>query len=183
MIANEQKWDERGTWFQSSLKINCTVITSLICIQRKFTTPDQWASPSRFCLLRFSFFSTTELFTCSKVINTFKRYNSWTEKAGKAWHTSHFLHKTCMAPVTLQFLFQVSAVPATNAGDHESPFGMHTWKKRILAFLGSWGKTWATNEGKEPSPHYACHLILLQVIASCVLAYFASSNTSKESNY
>jgi len=36
------------------------------CIQWKFTSPDQLASPSKFCSLKYSF-------TCSKVISPFKR--------------------------------------------------------------------------------------------------------------
>ena len=38
----------------------------IICIQWKFTTPDQLASPSKFCLLRFFFFSTTKVITFRK---------------------------------------------------------------------------------------------------------------------
>ena len=73
--------------FHSSPKVNRTLITGLICIQWKFTTPDQLASPSKFCsFLRFFFFSTTEVITCSKVINDLKRYNSWTDTFRKARH-------------------------------------------------------------------------------------------------
>ena len=42
----QKKGDEHGTSFQSSLKINCTLNTRLICIQWKFTTLDELASPS-----------------------------------------------------------------------------------------------------------------------------------------
>ena len=60
--------------FQSSPKINRMLITRLICIQGKFTPSGQLASSSKFCSLKFFiFFSTTEVITCSKVINAFKR--------------------------------------------------------------------------------------------------------------
>ena len=42
------------------------LITRLICIQWNFTTPDQLASPSKFCLLRFFPFSTTKVITFRK---------------------------------------------------------------------------------------------------------------------
>ena len=41
--------------------------------------------PVSLLLIKFSFFSTTEAFTCSKVINAFKRQNSWTD----AFFTKH----------------------------------------------------------------------------------------------
>ena len=59
--------------FQSSPKINRMLITRLICIKWKFTTPDQLTSPSKASSQRFFLFTTTEVFTCSKVINVFKR--------------------------------------------------------------------------------------------------------------
>ena len=63
-----QKRDEHIASFQSTPKINRMLITRLICIQRKFTTPDQLASPSKFCLLRFFFFfSTTKVITFRKI--------------------------------------------------------------------------------------------------------------------
>ena len=40
IIARDQKSDLHGTSFQSSPKINCMLITSTICIQWKFATPD-----------------------------------------------------------------------------------------------------------------------------------------------
>ena len=40
IIASDQKSDLHGTSFQSSPKINYMLITRLICIQWKFTTPD-----------------------------------------------------------------------------------------------------------------------------------------------
>ena len=52
ICVNKRKWrkrDENGASFQSSLKINRMLITRLLCIQWKFTTPDQLASPSEFC--------------------------------------------------------------------------------------------------------------------------------------
>ena len=53
--------------------INRKLITRLICIQWKFTTPDRIAFLSNFCSCKGSFFfSTIEVFTCYKVINTFK---------------------------------------------------------------------------------------------------------------
>ena len=55
----------------------------LICVQWKFT------QPHRFAHLRFFFFSTVEVFTCSKVINAFKRWNSWTDPFQKALRLSH----------------------------------------------------------------------------------------------
>ena len=61
-----QKRDEHGASFQSTPKINRMLITRLICIQWKFTTPDQLASPSKFCLLGFFFFSTTKVITFRK---------------------------------------------------------------------------------------------------------------------
>ena len=62
-----------------SLKINRMLISRLICMQWKFTTPYQLASPSKFCSLRLFFFSTTEVITFSKLINAFKPYNSWND--------------------------------------------------------------------------------------------------------
>ena len=41
---SKKKSDEHGMSFQSSLKIYCTLKTRLICIQWKFTTPNQLAS-------------------------------------------------------------------------------------------------------------------------------------------
>ena len=73
IITNEKKKpDEHGASFQSSPKIDSRFITRLICIQWKSTTPDQLASPSKLYSLRL-IFSTTEVFTCSKVINAFNR--------------------------------------------------------------------------------------------------------------
>ena len=56
-----------------SPKINHMFITRLICIQWKFTTADQLASPLKFCSAKLFFFSITEVITCSKVINAFKQ--------------------------------------------------------------------------------------------------------------
>ena len=43
--------------------------------------------PVSLLLIKFSFFSTTDVFTCSKVINAFNRQNSWTDTffAKHAW--------------------------------------------------------------------------------------------------
>ena len=71
-----EKWhhcQRAKTWRIISItakNIRRMLITRLICIQWKFTTLDQLASPWKFGSLRF--FSTTEAFTCSKVINAFK---------------------------------------------------------------------------------------------------------------
>ena len=65
-----EKWhhcQRAKTWRIISItakKIRRMLITRLICIQWKFTTLDQLASPRKFGSLRF--FSTTEAFTCSK---------------------------------------------------------------------------------------------------------------------
>ena len=71
-----EKWhhcQRAKTWRIISItakKIRRMLITRLICIQWKFTTLNQLTSPRKFGSLRF--FSTTEAFTCSKVINAFK---------------------------------------------------------------------------------------------------------------
>ena len=78
-----------------------------------------------------------------------------------------------MAPVTPQFLFPVSVVCAGNIWDHDSPYSTHTRKKKCLHFWSLATKARATNEGTGPSPHYTRCLFLLQVITSCVLAFFS----------
>ena len=58
-LVNKRKSRKRGEHsasFPSSPKINRMLYTKLLCIQWKFTTPDQLASPSKFCSLRLFFF-------------------------------------------------------------------------------------------------------------------------------
>ena len=51
IIARDKKKKKghgHGAFFQTSLKINGMLIARLLCIQWKFKTPDQFASPSKF---------------------------------------------------------------------------------------------------------------------------------------
>ena len=66
---------KHGVSFQSSQKINPMLITSFICIKWKFFITQPVYS------LTMEVF--TEVFTCSKVINAFKQYNSWTNLSWK----------------------------------------------------------------------------------------------------
>ena len=74
IICQRQKHDEHGASFQSSPKINPMLITRFICIQWKFfiTRP----------VYSLTMEVSTEAFTCNKVINAFKQYNSWTNCSG-----------------------------------------------------------------------------------------------------
>ena len=64
--------------FQSSPKINCVLIT---VITRPFAYNESLRHPTIAVLLKILifFFNHSVVFTCSKVINAFKRYNSWTD--------------------------------------------------------------------------------------------------------
>ena len=82
-----RKQDEHGESFQSSPKINCMLITRLICIQWKFTTSNQLASSSTFIkiVLFFDhwsnhlFQSNQQLQVIEFVADPFKK--SWTSLA------------------------------------------------------------------------------------------------------
>ena len=78
----KKTWWAHCASFQSLPKINHTLITRLICIQWKFAIKVLLIK-----ILLLFFLSTTEVFTCSKVINTFKRHNSWTDLF---WKSSKF---------------------------------------------------------------------------------------------
>ena len=118
------------------------LITRLICIllQQKFTTPDQSASPSRFCRSSAhkdsSFFRPLKytVFTCSKVNNAFKRQNSWTNQFQK----SSTSFENIVDHITIQnvYIYPVSTVSARNTWDHD-PFWhtqTKTKKKKCLHF-------------------------------------------------
>ena len=73
IIARDQKSDLHGTSFQSSPKINRMLIT------RPFAYNKSLQHPTIAVLLikiRIFFFAHSVVFTCSKVINAFKRQNS-----------------------------------------------------------------------------------------------------------
>ena len=79
-------------------------------------------------ILLFFFFYQTVVFTCSKVINAFKRLNSWTDTFRKSselkhpWHHPSTSIKTSVASVTQQFLVPVSTVSARNTWHNDLPF-------------------------------------------------------------
>ena len=59
------------------------------------------------------------MFPCSKVINAFKRQNSWTDtfrRISKLNLSQAFLRKTCVASITQRFLVPVSTVSARTPG-------------------------------------------------------------------
>ena len=59
------------------------------------------------------------MFPCSKVINAFKRQNSWTDtfrRISKLNLSQAFLRKTCVASITQRFLVAVSTVSARTPG-------------------------------------------------------------------
>ena len=70
IIARHQKNDLHGASFTSSPKINRMLITRPICLQWKFTTPDH---RSFAYYDSYFFLDHSVVFTCSKVINGFKR--------------------------------------------------------------------------------------------------------------
>ena len=72
IIARDQKSNLHGTSFQSShtMKVYNTRPVSLLLI--------------KILLLLLLFFSTTEVLTCSSLINAFKRYNSWRDPLRKS---------------------------------------------------------------------------------------------------
>ena len=72
----------------------------------------------------------SEVFTCSQVINAFKRWNSWTDPFHVLWHQSFlsFVYKIKHGSGTR--CHTVSTVSARNPLDHNPPFGRHIWKKR-----------------------------------------------------
>ena len=74
-LAKEQKRDEYGASFQSSPKINRMLITRLICIQsmKRYNTRSVCLLIEIFLVEILLFFSTIEIFTCSQVIDSFKR--------------------------------------------------------------------------------------------------------------
>ena len=63
-------------------------------------------------LIKILLFSTTEMFACSKVINAFKRQNSWTNPFRKS--STSFEYAVL---VTSRHLFSLSTVSARNASD------------------------------------------------------------------
>ena len=63
------------------------------------------------------------MFSCSKVINPFKRWNSGTDTFRKSSKFNlSFLRKTCVASITQRFLVPVSTVSAWNAWHNDPPF-------------------------------------------------------------
>ena len=63
------------------------------------------------------------MFSCSKVINPFKRWNSETDTFRKSSKFNlSFLRKTCVASITQRFLVPVSTVSAWNAWHNDPPF-------------------------------------------------------------
>ena len=69
-LPDIRKSDLHGTSFQSSPKINRMLIRRLICIQWKFPTPNHRNLANSDS---YYFFDHSVVFTCSKVINAFKR--------------------------------------------------------------------------------------------------------------
>ena len=65
--------------------------------------------PVSLLLIKFSFFSTTEAFTCSKIFQSNQCFQAI------EFIDRRILHKTCMALVTQRFLFPVSTVSTRNA--------------------------------------------------------------------
>ena len=76
IIVRYPKSDLHGTSFQSSPKIYRMLITRLICIQGSLPHPTIASS--------YFFFEHSVVFTCYKVINAFKRKNSWTKTFRKS---------------------------------------------------------------------------------------------------
>ena len=77
----------------------------------------------------------TEVFTCSQVINAFKRQNSWTDRFHVLWHQSFlsFVYKIKHGSGTR--CHTVSTVSARNPLDHNPPFWQaHMKKKKRLHF-------------------------------------------------
>ena len=127
-------------YFNHRRKWTASLSQDSVCIQWKLSTPDQLAfSHHQSFAHKDSFFSTTELSTCSKEISAFKRQNSWTDPFRKlARHLSHqsflsfcklqFFTKYAWRTDMLRFLSPVSTVSTRNAWNHDSPFGVHTHK-------------------------------------------------------
>ena len=123
----------------------------------------------------------TEVFTCSQVINAFKRQNSWTDPFRKlARHLSHqsflsfcklqFFTKYAWRTDMLRFLSPVSTVSTRNAWNHDSPFGVHTHK---------------INEKKKKRLHFQslallkqAQLIVTKTSQKFILAYSHRKKTS-----
>ena len=105
--------------FQSLPKMNHKLITrlNLHTVKVDHTRPVSLQSPSKFCSQRFFFSSTTELSTCSKEINTFKRQNSWNDPFRKL--ARHLSHQSFLSFCKLQFFtkYAISQFP-------QSPLGM-----------------------------------------------------------
>ena len=170
--------------FQSLPKMNHKLIArlNLHTVKVDHTRPvSLLQSPSKFCSQRFFFSSTTELSTCSKEINTFKRQNSWTDPFRKlARHLSHqsflsfcklqFFTKYAWSTDMLRFLSPVFKVSTRNAWNHDSPFGVHTHK---------------INEKKKKRLHFQslallkqAQLIVTKTSQKFILAYFHRKKTS-----
>ena len=60
------------------------------------------------------------VFTCSKVINALKQYNSWTDTFRKS--SKFNLSYTCVASIPQRFLVPVSTVSTRNAWHNNFPF-------------------------------------------------------------
>ena len=80
IIARYQESDLHGGSFQSPPKINCMLITRPICIQCNLQHP----TIAILLIKILIFFNHSVVFTCSKVINAFKWYNSWTDMFRKS---------------------------------------------------------------------------------------------------
>ena len=118
----------------------------LICMQRKFTQPHH-RYHRNFVHLRFFFFSSTEVFTCSKVINAFKQQNPWTDPFGKSsasfaliFPISFFLCMTFVTPRYPQFPRSPLRTPGTM---------MTIWhghkKKTVVSLESRFSKASSTN--------------------------------------
>ena len=82
IIARDPKSDLYGTSFQSSPKINHMLITRQFAYNNSLQHPT--ISVLLIKILIYFFSDHSVVFTCSKVINAFKRQNSWTDTLRKS---------------------------------------------------------------------------------------------------
>ena len=107
---------------------NCLLVARLICIQWKFTTPDQLASPLKF---RWSFAHKRFFFV-------FDHWSIHLFQNKQRFQAIEFMDQPVpekpdifwiMLYVALRYLSPVFTVSTGDTWDHDPPFGGHTKKK------------------------------------------------------
>ena len=112
-------------YFNHRPKINRMLITRLIFIQWKFSTPDQFiASPSTFSL-KYSLFPKLSTLSSDPTEFVDRPVPEKLDNSASIFPKLSSQNRTWCC-YTQQFLSSVSTIPASNAWDPDSSFGAHT---------------------------------------------------------